>query len=74
MAGNETGGLKTRQKMLERDPDFYKRIGQLGGKASKGGGFAAEGRGKDGLTGKERASLAGKVGGKAPKKKRNKED
>lgn len=33
MAGTRAGGLKAAQKNLERDPDFYKRIGHKGGTA-----------------------------------------
>lgn len=39
MAGTILGGSKTAQKNLERDPDFYRKIGAMGGKKSKGGGF-----------------------------------
>lgn len=29
MANNHEGGIKTRDKMLAQDPDFYKKIGVL---------------------------------------------
>ena len=55
MAGNRAGGLKAAKKNLERDPDFYKKIGSKGGKNGHTGGFAAN----PGL-----ARLAGAKGGK----------
>ena len=39
MAGTKIGGLKSKEKNLARDPDFYKHIGFRGGKLSRGGGF-----------------------------------
>ena len=41
MAGTKAGGLKAREKNLARDPDHYKKMGALGGKKSRGGGFAS---------------------------------
>lgn len=32
MAGTRIGGIKSRDKNLASDPDYYKRIGQIGGK------------------------------------------
>ena len=63
MAGTKIGGAKAKAKNLERDPDFYKKIGARGGRNSTTGGFASEKIGKDGLTGQERASVAGYKGG-----------
>lgn len=42
MPGNRIGGLKARDKNLASDPDFYKKIGHLGGSAwsDKPKGFA----------------------------------
>lgn len=34
MSGNKTGGLKARDTILARDPDYYRRIGKLGGSAT----------------------------------------
>lgn len=34
MAGNSIGGLKTRDKNLSKNPNFYKEIGARGGKAT----------------------------------------
>lgn len=39
MAETKLGGSKTARKNLERDPDFYRKIGAVGGRKSKGGGF-----------------------------------
>lgn len=48
--------------------DFYARIGFKGGSNGHTGGFAAETIGKDGLTGPERAKLAGAKGGTISKR------
>lgn len=71
MPGTKPGGMKARDANYERyGQEFYKRIGSLGGKKSVGGGFASEKVGKDGLTGAERARIAGAIGGS--KRKGNK--
>ena len=58
MAGTPKGGrlaaVKNKQK---HGADFYARIGRMGGKASKTGGFAA------GEAGRKRASYWGSIGG-----------
>ena len=54
MAGTRVGGLKAAKKNLENDPDFYKRIGAIGGKTTGYKGFAAN---------RELAKIAGKKGG-----------
>ncbi len=43
--------------------NFYRSIGRLGGKKQRGGGFASAKIGRDGLTGAERARVAGIKGG-----------
>lgn len=43
-------------------------IGRMGGKASGAGGFASDKVGSDGLTGRERARIAGRKGGKIGKR------
>lgn len=55
MAGTKAGGQKAATKNLQRDPDFYARIGRKGGsvKGTKGG-FAAN---------PELARTAGRKGG-----------
>lgn len=42
MSGTLEGGLKARDKNLAKDPNFYKTIGALGGRAGNTGGFAAK--------------------------------
>lgn len=41
MAGNHTGGLRARDANLARDPDYYKKIGAIGGRARVSKGFGA---------------------------------
>lgn len=48
--------------------DWYKIQGAKGGKKSRNGGFASSKVGEDGLTGKERASVAGAKGGRLSKR------
>lgn len=40
------------------------KMGHIGGVLSRGGGFASDKIGSDGLTGRQRASIAGAKGGK----------
>lgn len=70
MAGSIEGGRKAAlTNKLKHGADFYKRIGHLGGTSGKhNGGFASLKRGKDGLTGSERARIAGAKGGKKSKR------
>lgn len=63
MAGTKEGGLKAAESNTRRDPDFYRRIGAIGGKKGTTGGFASDKVGKDGLTGRQRARLVGRKGG-----------
>lgn len=44
--------------------EFMQGIGSRGGRNGSTGGFACELRGKDGLTGRERASRSGQIGGR----------
>lgn len=57
MAGTAAGGRLAAEKNKKKDPDFYKRIGAMGGKAGHTGGFAA------GQEGRKRASQYGAIGG-----------
>ena len=41
MAGTKAGGVKAAQKNLQKDPNFYAKIGQKGGRNGRTGGFAA---------------------------------
>lgn len=60
MAGSVEGGLKARETIKKRHgADFYNRLGRVGGKISKTGGFASHKIGADGLDGPQRAVLAG---------------
>lgn len=68
MSGSRDGGLKAAQKNLAKDPDFYKKIGARGGKNGNTGGFATLEVGDDGLTGRERARIAGQRGGRKSKR------
>ena len=64
MSGTIEGGRKAAAKNRERyGDDYYRRIGHKEGSKSTGGGFASNKIGKDGLTGPERAKLAGSIGG-----------
>lgn len=42
MAGTKLGGKKAAEKNLANDPNFYRRIGAIGGKRGTTGGFAAD--------------------------------
>ncbi len=65
MAGTKDGGLKAAAtNKTKYGAEFYASIGAKGGKRGKTGGFASEIKGADGLTGKERARLAGSKGGR----------
>lgn len=69
MPGTREGGLKAKQTNLKRHgKNFYANIGRKGGKASNTGGFASDKVGKDGLTGLERAAIAGRKGGQLSKR------
>ncbi len=61
MAGTISGGLAAAKTNLKNDPDFYKRIGAIGGTKSRNGGFWAD---------RELARRAGAIGGR--KSRRNK--
>jgi hypothetical protein len=59
MAGTKTGGRAAAQtNKTKYGPDFYARIGAMGGKNGHTGGFAA------GAEGRERARKYGQIGGK----------
>ena len=69
MAGTKAGGLKAKQAMYKLyGEDYYKNIGAKGGVKGTTGGFASNKKDSKGLTGRERARLAGAIGGKASKK------
>lgn len=69
MPGNRAGGLKAAATNKHRyGENWYARIGRIGGQNGNTGGFAAEEPGKDGLTGAERAKIAGAKGGHISKR------
>lgn len=57
MSGTKTGGQQARDTNLANDPDFYRKIGAIGGKNGNTGGFA------NGEKGRELARRAGRLGG-----------
>jgi general stress protein YciG len=62
MAGTKQGGQKAAQTNKERyGTDFYRKIGQVGGKKSTTGGFAAN---------PELAREAGRKGGRKSKRRK----
>ena len=80
MSGTKAGGVKAGRTNIERyGKDFYKTIGAKGGRNGHTGGFASYAVGPDGMTGRERARVAGSIGGlnskrgRANKKKQEEE-
>lgn len=71
MAGTKDGGLRAAETNKRKyGRDFYVKLGAVGGKKGRTGGFASDVVGPDGLTGKERARIAGAKGGKTPRTNR----
>lgn len=69
MAGTKEGGMKAAATNKKKYGDkFYAEIGRKGGKNGHEGGFASVNPGKDGLTGPERAKIAGAKGGRLSKR------
>jgi len=74
MPGTQAGWLKAKATMIkkygseEAYRDFCKEVGRKGGLASNNGGFASWKVGNDGLTGRQRARVAGSLGGKVGRK------
>lgn len=65
MPGTKTGGQKAALKnKLKYGDDFYANIGRVGGKKGHTRGFASLLLGSDNLTGRQRAIVAGSIGGK----------
>ncbi len=70
MSGTVKGGKKTAKTNIKRHgKDYYANIGRKGGKKSRTGGFASNKIGRDGLTGAQRAKIAGAKGGHISKRK-----
>lgn len=79
MSGTKAGGKKAAATNIAKyGKDFYRNMGKIGGRNGHTGGFASTGVGRDGLTGYERARIAGAKGGKISKrgkaKKQQEED
>ncbi len=71
MAGTKAGGIAARNTNKKKyGSDFYAKIGAKGGSNGKTGGFASYVIGADGLSGKERARIAGAVGGRKSKRRK----
>jgi hypothetical protein len=71
MAGTKEGGRKARETKLARDPNVYSNMGKRNvGLLKPNSGFGSKEIGDDGLTGKQRAKLAGSIGGRQPRKKK----
>lgn len=69
MAGTKAGGMKARATNLAKyGNNFYANIGRKGGQNGHTGGFASDKVGADGLTGYERAVVAGAKGGTLSKR------
>ncbi|MDR2524130.1 MAG: hypothetical protein LBC95_01120 [Candidatus Nomurabacteria bacterium] len=65
MAGTKAGAKKAAiTNKMRHGKNFYAEIGRRGGMAGVTGGFASDIVGADGLTGRQRAILAGRVGGR----------
>lgn len=60
MAGTQAGGKLAAMKNLKNDPDFYRRIGAIGGRNGNTGGFAAD---------RELARRAGAKGGRISRRR-----
>ncbi len=70
MSGTKAGSIKAQRTIKlkygldeEGKSALHVKSGRIGGQNSHNGGFASETIGKDGLTGTERASKAGYLGG-----------
>ena len=61
MAGTKAGGKKAAQKNLQRDPEYYGKIGAKGGRRGHTGGFAAN---------PELARIAGAKGGRISRRRK----
>lgn len=73
MGGSHLGGKKAEKTMIAKMGEAQYRewrrdMGRKGGKNSRGGGYATTHVGDDGLTGPQRASYWGRIGGIASRK------
>ena len=75
MVQTQAGGKKAVKTIKEKwGADFYRNIGRKGGKNGHTGGFASDVIGIDGLTGRERATIAGRIGGMKSRRGKAKHD
>ena len=64
MSGTKAGGKKASATIRKKyGRNWYRNIGRIGGRNGNTGGFASDKVGEDGLTGRERAVIAGAKGG-----------
>lgn len=64
MAGTKEGGqAAAKTNKVRYGSDFYAKIGSKGGGRGHTGGFASDIVGPDGMTGRQRAEIAGAKGG-----------
>lgn len=71
MSGTRAGAKKATKTIYSKHGlDFFRRVGAIGGKKGKTGGFASLKVGVDGLTGRQRAELAGAKGGKKSRRRK----
>ena len=71
MAGTKDGGKAAASTNKNKyGADFYARIGAMGGQKGRTGGFASDKVGEDGLTGRQRAALAGARGGRISRRRK----
>ncbi len=72
MPGTIKGGQQAANTNKKKyGKDFYARIGKIGGGKSDTGGFASHVTGEDGLTGRERARIAGAKGGRISRRRKS---
>jgi len=65
MSGTRAGAKKaTKTIYTKHGLDFFRRVGAIGGANGRTGGFGSTKVGSDGLTGRQRARIAGTVGGR----------
>lgn len=71
MPGTKIGGeLAAITNKTKYGEDFYRKIGSIGGSKGRTGGFGSHEIGKDGLTGLQRARIAGMKGGRNSKRRK----
>ena len=61
MAQTKAGAAKSTARLLAKDPDYFKKIGSIGGRNSSTGGFAAN---------PALAVIAGRKGGSISRRKK----